>query len=132
MIQEMTQFISTHTALVIGHDLFSGHRPLTAQARCTVLLERSGGVEYFDLPDKCDWALQVLSRGDTYMHAREDALLIHALLHGAAGWALPVVTSGDAFYLETCEAQAFPAYIGQDEKGNYEFSTNYVCRVRAV
>lgn len=132
MIQEIASWIEDETALVIGHDLFVGHRPQNAQARCTVLLERSGGVEYFDLPDKVDWALQVLSRGDTYMHAREDAMLIHALLHGAAGWTLPVITSGDAYYLETCEAQAFPAYIGQDEKRNYEFSTNYICRIRAV
>jgi hypothetical protein len=132
MIQEIARFISNETGLVIGHDLFVGHRPLTSQARCTVLLERSGGVEYFDLPDKCDWALQVLSRGATYMNARDDAMLIHALLHGAAGWTLPVVTSGDAYYLETAEAQAFPAYIGQDEKDNYEFSANYIVRVRDV
>lgn len=132
MLMEIAQFISNNTALVIGTDLFVGHRPQAAQARCTVLLERSGGIEYFDLPDKVDWALQVLSRSDSYMTAREDAMLIHALLHGAAGWTLPVITSGDAYYLETAEAQAFPAYIGMDEKGNYEFSTNYVLRVRAV
>lgn len=132
MIQEMAQFIANQTGLVVGTDIFPGHRLQGAQARCTVLLERVGGVEYFDLPDKVDYALQVLSRGDTYMHAREDAMLIHALLHGAAGWTLPVITSGDAYYLETAEAQAYPAYIGQDEKGNYEFSTNYILRVRAA
>ena len=132
MLMEITQFISNHTALVIGTDLFVGHRPQGAQARCTVLLERSGGVEYFDLTDKVDWALQVLSRGATYMNARDDAMLVHALLHGASGWTLPVITSGDAYYLETAEAQAYPAYIGTDEKGLHEFSANYILRVRAV
>jgi hypothetical protein len=132
MIQEVAQFVEDNTALVIGTDLFVGHRTQEAQARCTVLLERSGGVEYFDLTDKVDWALQVLSRSDTYMTARDDAMLIHALLHGAAGWTLPVITSGDAYYLETAEAHAYPAYIGQDEKGLHEFSCNFILRVRAV
>jgi hypothetical protein len=130
MIKEVAQLIEDNTAFVIGDDLFVGHRPQDAPARCTVLLERSGGVENFFLTDRVEWALQVLSRAESYMDARDDALAIHAFLHGAAGWTLPVLVSGDAYFLETSEAQAYPASIGQDENGNHEFSTNYILRLR--
>lgn len=132
MIKEVAQLIEDNTAFVIGDDLFVGHRPQDAPARCSVLLERSGGIENFFLTDKVAWALQVLSRAETYMNARDDALLIHAFLHGAAGWTLPVLASGDTYILETSEAQAYPASIGQDEKGYFEFSTNYILRLRNV
>ena len=130
MIKEVAQLIEDNTAFVIGDDLFVGHRPQDAPARCSVLLERSGGIENFFLTDKVEWALQVLSRAETYMDARDDALTMHAFLHGAAGWTLPIVTGSTELFLETCEAQAYPASIGQDEKGNWEFSTNYILRLR--
>lgn len=130
MIQAVAQWIEDGTSFVIGDTLWVGHRPQDAPVRCSVLLERSGGVESFFLTDKVEWALQVLSRADTYMHARDDAIAIHAFLHGASGWTLPVITSGKEYFLETCEAQSYPASIGQDEKGNFEFSTNYIVRLR--
>jgi hypothetical protein len=130
MIQEIGQWLETNLTLTIGTDLYIGHRPQDAPARCSVLLERVGGVPNFFLTDKVDYALQVLSRSDSYMTARDDAIAIYAFIHGASGWTLPVVNSGDAYFLEVAEAQAYPAYIGQDDKGNHEWSCNYIIKIR--
>lgn len=132
MIKEIAAWIEDNTTFVEGENLWTGHRPQEAGVRCSVLLERAGGVENFFLTDKIEWALQVLSRAETYMEARDDAVAIHTFLHGASGWTLPIVDSGTALFLETCEAQSYPACIGQDERSNWEFSCNYIVRLRNV
>lgn len=130
MIQEIGQWLEDNLTLTVGTDLYVGHRPSGAPVRCSVLLERVGGVTDFFMTDRVQYALQVLSRSDSYMTARDDAVAIYEFIHGASGWTLPVLESGHAYFLETAEAQAYPAYIGQDEKGNHEFSCNFVLRIR--
>jgi len=130
MIQELGQWLENNLTLTIGTDLYVGHRPTSSPARCSVLLERVGGVPDFFLTDKVAYALQVLSRSDSYLTARADAIAIYEFIHGASGWTLPVLESGHAYFLEVAEAQAYPAYIGQDDKGNHEFSANYIIRIR--
>ena len=132
MIKEITQFISDETTLIIGTDLFCGHRPQTAQDRCHVVLETAGGGLYYDLPDRVDKMIQIISRAKTYFTARDDAQAVFDLLHGRAGCAMPVITSGIEYEAQTIEAVADPQYIGQDEKGRYEFSTNYIFRIKDV
>jgi hypothetical protein len=51
-------------------------------------------------------------------------------LHGVANIALPVLVSGQAWLAQTIEAVAVPQYIGPDEKGRHEWSTNYIWRVK--
>jgi len=128
VIKEIGEFIEDKTLFDVGVDLFVGHRPQDAPDRCQVLLERSGGVVYFDLRDRIDLVIQVLSRADTYFNARDDAYTIFNTIHGTAGWTLPTITSGESYKAMTIEAQAAPQYIGQDDKGRYEFSTNYIFR----
>jgi hypothetical protein len=130
VIKEIAEFIEDKTYFDVGVDLFVGHRPQDAPDRCQVLLERSGGVLHFDLPDRVDLVVQVLSRGLTYFNARDDAYTIFNTIHGTAGWTLPTLTTGESYKAMTIEAQAAPQAIGQDDKGRYEFSTNYIFRVQ--
>lgn len=129
MIKEITKYIENNTSLVIRENLFAGHRPPTARDRCSAVLEGAGGSPSFDLPDSIEMAIQVLSRAKTYFTARSDAYLVYALLHGKAGITLPKVES-DEFYANVIEAQNVPQYVGQDEKKLYEFSTNYIFRIK--
>lgn len=130
MIQEISEFIEDKTSFDVGVDLFVGHRPQDAPDRCQVLLERTGGVPYFDLSDRADLPIQVLSRAMTYFNARDDAYEIYNAIHGTAGWTLPTITSGESYKAMMIGAQATPQYIGQDDKGRYEFSTNYIFKVK--
>ena len=135
MLKEIVQFIEDQTSFVIGTDLFAGHRLQDAPDQCQVVLETGGSALHFDLTDRNDKMIQVLSRGKTYFTAREDAMEVFDALHtgayGMSGHTLAAVAPAVQDYeAMVIEAVSDPQYIGQDEKGRYEFSTNYLFRIR--
>lgn len=129
MIKEIVEFIEDRTSFVVGTDLFMGHREPANPDRCQVVLESAGGAVYGEIPDRVDKNVQVISRGRSYMDARDDAFEIYEALHGTAGWNAPLLTSGYNYFYYVIDALADPQYIGQDERGMYEFSTNYIFRI---
>ena len=131
MLKSICTFIQTHTSFLIGTTLQAGWRPLTAPDRCNLVAESGGGSTIFDLPDRTDKMIQVLSRANTYFDARDDAQEIYDALHGAAGWELPEVVVGKKYQAMIIEAVSIPQYLGIDEKGRHEFSTNYVWKIRS-
>lgn len=130
MIQEIAKFIESRTSFVVGTTLRVGRRIQGAPDRCQVVLESAGGATYFDLPDRGDVLIQVISRAKSQMNARDDAWEVYKAIHGTAGWDLPVISSGVFYVAMTIEAVATPQYIGQDDKRRFEFSTNYIFRIR--
>ena len=131
MIKEIAKFIESKTSFVIGTDLFVGHRLQDSPDRCQTILESGGSALYFDLPDRADKMIQVISRAETYFTARGDAKTIFNVLHGTAGWTLSAVAPAVQDYeAQTIEAVADPQYIGQDEKGRFEFSTNFIFKIK--
>ena len=138
MIKEVTQFIATKATLTVGTDIFAGHRPQDAADACDVVLESAGGMVYFDLPERADITIQVLSRALTYMTARARAWAIYDAIFrdytdtGSAGWTLPIVTVGEEYEAMVIEPLAIPQWIGQDDKLRHEFSTNYIFRIKKL
>jgi len=120
-LQTLAEFVESKVSFVIGTDLFVGHRLQNSPDRCQVILESGGGKPYFDLPDRVDKSIQIISRANTYFTARTDAWEFFDALHGTAGWQL---TGSNE--IMAIEALADPQYIGQDEKGRFEFSTNFI------
>jgi len=117
--------LMTGGAFVLGDSLLIGWRPQDAPDRVAVVLEQAGGEVHPDLPDRVDLHAQVLTRSYDYHEARDDAYAIFRAIHGKCCDALPI-ESGANYKNEIIDAIAAPAYIGQDEKGRFEFSTNYV------
>lgn len=138
MIQEITEFIENQAGLTRDTDLFAGHRPQDATDNCDVVLETTGGNVSFDLPERADPIIQVLSRGVTYLTARARAYAIYDAifrdyeLTGSAGWTLPIVTVGDEYEAMVIEPVSPPQYIGQDKKLRFEFSINYIFRIKKL
>ena len=138
MIQEITTFIKNKAGLTIGTDLFSGHRPQNAPDVCDVVLESAGGSVYFDLPERVDVTIQILSRALTYMTARARAWAIYDAIFrdytdtGSAGWTLPIVTVGQEYEAMIIEPLAPPQWIGEDEKLRHEFSTNFLWKIKKL
>lgn len=135
MLKAITQFIANKAVLIVGTTLLSGHRPLDAPDNCSVVLETGGGETYFSLTDRVDKHIQILTRGTTYFTARDAAWVIYKALitnftYGSANWDLPVVIAGTKYTAMVIEAVSDPTYIGQDEKGRYEFSHNYVFKIK--
>lgn len=134
MIKEIASFIADKANLTIGTDLYVGHRPQNAVDACDTVLETAGGGIHPDIPDRVDKHIQVLSRAKTYFTARARAWLVFDAIYrdhtkGSAGWPLPNIV-GDDYVAMVIEPLADPQYIGQDEKGRYEFSCNYVFKIR--
>jgi len=132
VIKEIALFIASKTSFVIGLTLQVAHRTQDAPDRCSVVLETAGGTVYFDLPDRVDKMIQIISRAKNYMDARDDAQEIFAALHdGTGGWTLTAVPPAVQDYEAlTITPLADPQYIGQDEKKRFEFSCNYNWRIQ--
>ena len=138
MIKPICQFIANKAGLTVGTNIFSGHRPQDAPDICDVILESAGGMVYFDLPERADPVIQILSRALTYMTARDRAWAIYDAIFrdwtsGSAGWTIgPIAPSTDTYEVMVIDPLAPPQYIGEDEKLRYEFSTNYIFRIKKL
>jgi len=132
MIREITKYVAVEDKVfVIDVDLFAGFIPPKVEGDAVVLRE-SGGLPNFYLPDKVEKAVQVLSRASDYWVASANAKRVYDILHGAAGITLPIVETGKEYYIDTAEATTAPQSLGQDEKGLFNISTNYIIRIRNV
>jgi len=137
MIKEITQFIANKAGLTRDTDIFAGHRLVDTADECDVVLETAGGTAYFDLPERADIVIQVLSRAKTYFDARTRAYVIYNAIfrnhiYGSAGWTLPIVTVGQEYRAMTITPLAIPQWAGLDEKKRFEFSTNYIFRIKKL
>jgi hypothetical protein len=133
MLKEFSAWLCTQVAgLVEGGNLQFGFRAQDAPVRCHTLLD-SGGPADFDLPYRRDMMLQVATRGETIVQAREDAWTIYDAIHGTSGWIIgPLVSGGQQYKIWSIGALAKPQYIGQDEPGGFLYSTNYLIIVSPI
>ena len=135
MIKTIATKIAELTAsFTIGTNLLVGFRPLEAIDRCSVILE-SGPGGYPELPDRADAMIQIISRSGkeptgSIWDARADAHEIHDAIHGTFGWDMTPVAGEGTLKAMTVEKVSGPAYMGIDDKGRHEFSTNYLWRIQ--
>lgn len=127
MLREVCQYIENSVAeYILGSILFHGYRPPSAPARCLTLLERTGPLYDFYVTGKQDIPIQVLCRSASYDQALSDARSVVDLLCGTdrAGITLPVLTSGEAWVINTAQVISGPAWLGQDTLNRHEFTAN--------
>ncbi len=138
MIDEITEFIADKASLTKGTNIFVGHRPQSAADACDVVLETTGGEVFTDLPERADPVIQVLSRGGTYFTARDRAYAIYDAIYrnwasGSAGWTIgPIEAGGQEYEVMAIVPLAPPQNIGQDKKLRFEFSTNYIFKIKKL
>jgi hypothetical protein len=130
MIKEITTHIQENTVgFTIGVNLFAGYVPSTITGDHVVVIETGGAVKP-ELEDYMDKTVQVLSVASDYQTARDNALKVYELLHSEAGITLPIVVIGKEFYANTISAISSPQSLGQDSKGRFIISTNYILRIQ--
>lgn len=131
MIKEIAQYIENEAdGFAIGTNLFPGHIPISIDGDATVIIETPAGEINFYLPDYQGKVINVVNRARAYLEAKESADNIFNALHGSAGVSLPVVDAGPEYLADVIQALNPPGYIGQDERGFHEFSTNYMFRIQ--
>lgn len=125
-IRDRVNALGFTPVLVLGTNVQVGFRAQDAPVRCHTLLD-SGGPADFDLPYKKDAMLQVATRGETIVQAREDAWTIYEAIHGTSGWMIgPLVSGGQQYKIWSIGALAKPQYLGIEEGGGFSYSTNYL------
>lgn len=130
MIKEFSTWLATGTGLVKGDTLQVGFFSQNAPTKCSAIIESGGGEVNGNIPDAMRPVIQIISRAENSIEARTEAWNIYSWLHGKCRHDLPVVESGVEYFLQTADAIAIPQYIGQDEKGLHQFSTNYILKIK--
>ena len=132
MIKEIATYINANTSLVLESTLWTGFRPSNAPNDCVVILETGGGKVDSDFPDAGDRMIQILSRAKSYWDARSNIYLVHDVMKSKAQIDLPQIAPNPQYRMQFVEAVDFPQSLGQDEKGLWEFSQNFVIRMREI
>lgn len=128
MLREIASWISTKSGFALGAKLQFGFREQGAPDRCVLVAFNGGGGTDEYISDRADQMVQVLSRAISYDDSHDDSMTIYDAIHGQKGITLPVLTSGSTYWVASVHAVNLPQYIGPDEKGRHEFSTNYIFR----
>jgi len=140
MLKEFCEFIALKTSFVVGTTLQVGYTPQDAPDRCNTVLESVGGEAFFDMPNRSDPVFQIISRSErgklaSMWQARDDAWEIFNALTAnlpgllkSSGWTLPIVDK--AYIAMIIEAIATPQYTLIDKQGRFEYSTNYLVKIR--
>lgn len=123
MIKPFFDFLATELTLTKGTTFHMGHIPANAADNCTGLLNRAGASVDAYNPNQYWFRFQFLTRNTSYADGDTEAFRVFSTavkLRGEqlTGWYLFDVT-GNA-----------PAYIGTDEKGRHEFSSNVTVSAR--
>jgi hypothetical protein len=122
----VTQF----SDLDIGVNLHAGMTPQGAPNLCTTVLERvSGQVDKYNR-NLITKRYQFLTRGTDYFTAEAEARRIfEAVVNMRWQDLAPYAESGeDQYVIDTTDGNE-PAYLGEDEKGRIQFSSNITLRV---
>ena len=117
--------------LVIGTTLHKGTTPQGAPALCTTVLERVPGRPNPYNADRKDKHYQLLTRGASYEEGETEAKRIfNAVINLRAIDMTPYAESGEDVYTLYITEGNEPAYVGEDEKGRFLFSSNLTLRVK--
>ena len=134
MIKELTQYIedNSYSSLVIGTNLFGGHRPPDAPDECVVVLE-TGGLPYpYSGTLRGEASFEILARDKTYFECRDLIWSVFEIFRVKGEITLPVVISGDDWLIESIVAINRPQSLGQDDKGLFEMSVNYIAYCKKI
>lgn len=139
MLKEVAEWIEDLTSFVVGTTIQVGYRPQSAPDRCNVILETPGGDPISYTPgsmSRNDKVFQIISRSERPGHAttkgmwdaRDDSWEIFNAIFANSGYVLPVIDA--AYFVMYVEAQSDPQYIGFDENGRFEYSVDYIVKLR--
>lgn len=124
MLKEIVKYLEGKlNGFKIGVNLFGGFCPSTIIADRLVVIE-SGGTTEPSIKDYMEKTIQVLSIAADYFVAQENAMKAYNVLHAGAGIGLAT------YVLNAISAISAPQSLGQDEKGRFIISTNYILRVQ--
>lgn len=122
LIEEIADYLVTKAIGTKGTDIFLQVQP-DSPAKCITIYDTGGFAPDNELPIK-DPTIQVISRAEDYITAKQKALDVYTQLHKLAN--VTLTTS----YIYLIEAMQEPGSIGRDPADNFEVSCNYRLKVR--
>lgn len=132
--EEVSQFIEDETPsyMVLGSTLQYGRFTEQSLEQCSAIIFSPVDLSYFDLPDRLDVMVNIISRAESFESAREDAEVIYNVLYGRINQPLPIITSGNELKIQTSESPSPPQWIGLDENKRNMWSATYLLRLLLI
>ena len=105
----------------IGKNLFGGQIPIDkSENKSSAIILRGGTPKKGILDGNVGtMRIQIYTRGIDYFDAQDRALLIAGYLDDTVGVSIA------PYYVHVISANSEPGYLGNDERGRFEFSQNF-------
>lgn len=123
-LEDLTDYVEAQTSLIIDTDLFIASEPTDSPTKFAVITESPGCYETESGMQV--QPIQVLTKDLTYLTAQALANTIFNVLKNKPGFS--DVDLSAVFY---CEDLSMPFCVGQDDRGRWVFSTNFLIRMRS-
>lgn len=122
VIDDIAQYLVDNSIGTIGTDIFKSYLPDGANAGLAVL-DTGGPMPDKELPTKSP-TFQVFIRAATYTAGRSKLDSVRSALHQIKN-----TTIGNTYFYYVL-AQSEGGHIGRNERGQDEFSINFICLTR--
>ncbi len=123
-IDDIATYLQTNGIGTIGTDLFKGYLPDTESGTHIGVYDTGGPAPDVDLTSLKNPTMQILVRSNSYSAGKTKIEAIRNLLHGVIN-----TTIGSTFVL-FMNAQSEGGHIGRNQRGQDEFSINFIARTR--
>lgn len=124
LIDDLATYLQTNSIGTVGTDIFKSYMPDTDNGTVIGVYDTGGPAPDVDLTDLKTPTFQIVVKSDTYSAGRSKLESIRELLHGV------IETQVGSTYFLNIFAQSEGGHIGRNERGQDEFSINFVAKTR--
>lgn len=128
-LKDIGEWLAANTSFVLGDTLWTCFQIQDAPERCAVIANNAGGATYQTARNRIDWRLQIVARAPVWSQAQNDAHEFFEFLFQRGTNCVNLPLASPKYRIESIKAIGSPAYIGQDEKNRFQFSSNYELKI---
>ncbi len=124
LIDDIATYLQTNGVGTVGTDIFKSYAPDTDSGTVIAVLDTGGPKPDIDLISLKSPTFQIFIRTNDYSAGKSKLDTIRSLLHGKIGF-----TAGSTYFL-FLHAQSEGGHLGRNERGQDEFSINFIGKTR--
>jgi len=132
MLKELCKYISNNDSNhTLGDNLILGEWTANDPVASSAVTDSSGRSKNWT-PNRDEYRIQVLSKGQDYLTARDLSMSIYNLLKKKGQITLPVVDSGEEWIMEQVNPVSPPQLLSIDGETSPVISVNYIVHAKKI